>query len=44
MAKSKEALVLAQKAFYEKDPAIIEFLQLAANVNNGEQEKIYIDS
>jgi hypothetical protein len=38
LAKSKEALVLAQKAFYEKDPTIIEFLQLAANVNNGEQE------
>jgi UTP:GlnB (protein PII) uridylyltransferase len=42
LQKSKEALVLAQKAFYDKDPEVIEFLQLDANVNNGEQ--IYIDT
>ena len=44
LQRSKEALVLAQKAFYEKDPAVLAFLQLSADVNNGEQEKIYIES
>jgi hypothetical protein len=44
LAKSKEALVLAQKAYFDKDPEAIQFLQLAADVNNGEQEKIIIES
>lgn len=44
LAKSKEALVLAQRAYYDKDPEAIQFLQLDADVNNGEQEKIIIES
>lgn len=42
LERSREALVLAQKAFFEKDPAAIEFLQLQAN--NGENEQIYLES
>lgn len=40
--KTKEALVLAQKAYFEKDPEAIEFLQLDAD--NGENEEIYLVS
>lgn len=40
--RTKEALVLAQKAYFEKDPKAIEFLQLDAN--NGENEQIYLVS
>ena len=36
LAKSKEALVLAQKAYFDKDPEAMQFLQLDADVNNGE--------
>jgi len=40
--RTKTALVLAQKAYFEKDPKAIEFLQLDAN--NGENEQIYLVS
>ena len=36
LKNSKEALVLAQKAFYDKDPSVLQYLQIDANVNNGE--------
>lgn len=42
LERSREALVLAQKAFFDKDPAAIEFLQL--QTNNGENEQIYLES
>jgi hypothetical protein len=35
---------LAQKAYFDKDPEAIQFLQLDADVNNGEQEQIIIES
>jgi len=41
LERSRQALVLAQKAFFDKDPAAIEFLQLQAN--NGENEQIYLE-
>ena len=44
LTRTKEALVLAQKAFYDKDPEAIEYLQLDETEAANSNDKVYIYS
>ena len=44
VTRTKEALVLAQKAFYDKDPEAIEYLQLDETEAANSNDKVYIYS